>query len=298
MVNKLSCEIPAMDVTRMNPSRRKLTGGYRPLRLISDQDIKAMHQLFTGFYENADQPTFLRDLSKKDGAILVRDKETKQICGFTTVKKVPLWDGRRDAIGVFSGDTILDPACWGDRTLKDAFTRYLLSLWLTSFGTPLYWLLISKGYKTYMLLAKNFVNYYPRHDAPADPRLERLVQAYSEKLFPGKYDKQRGILDFGEGAQRLRDDVAPITKEMRLTDPVINFFERRNPGWTRGHELPCVAEISISLLKPYLVKEQRKSIVVATAPPARSDAGDAGDSVFARARLHAPAGTEQRSGVE
>src|SRR6266404_1380839 len=195
----------------MNPSRPKLTAGYRPLRLISDQDIKAMHQLFSGFYENADAPTFLRDLSKKDGAILVRDKQTKEIRGFTTVKKVPLWDGQRDAIGVFSGDTILDPTCWGDRTLKDGFTRYLLSLWLTSFGTPLYWLLISKGYKTYMLLAKNFVNYYPRHDAPADPKLARLVQAYSEKLFPGKYDKQRGILDFGEGAQRLRDEVAPIT---------------------------------------------------------------------------------------
>jgi len=290
-----------MDVTAMNPPRPKLTAGYRPLRLISDQDIKAMHQLFSGFYENADAQTFLRDLSKKDGAILVRDKQTKEIRGFTTVKKVPLWDGKRDAIGVFSGDTILDPTCWGDRTLKDGFTRYLLSLWLTSFGTPLYWLLISKGYKTYMLLAKNFVNYYPRHDAPADPKLARLVQAYSEKLFPGKYDKQRGILDFGEGAQRLRNEVAPITAQMRLADPAINYFAYRNPGWTRGHELPCVAEISISLLKPYLVKEQRKSISsVATMPMARADAGvtvDSVDSMLARA-LHAPPGTEQRSGVE
>ena len=281
--------------------RGKLTAGYRALRQISAADIQAMHTLFSGFYENADAATFLRDLSRKDGAVLVRERATGAIRGFTTIKKVPLWDGERDAIGVFSGDTILDPTCWGDRTLKDGFTRYLLQLWFRSLGVPLYWLLISKGYKTYMLLAKNFVNYYPRHDAPADPKLARLVQAYSEKLFPGKYDKQRGILDFGDGAQRLRGDVAPITSEMRLGDPVINFFERRNPGWTRGHELPCVAEISISLLKPYLMKEQRKSISVGLpTPPTRSHDGDAieADPVPARARLRGRAGTEQRSGVE
>ncbi|HEY0711318.1 MAG TPA: hypothetical protein VGF45_01495 [Polyangia bacterium] len=243
----------------MTPPRSKLTAGYRPLRRIAAPEIEAMYRLFAGYYVNADAPTFMRDLAKKDGAILVRDKRSGELRGFTTIKKVSLWDGDREATGIFSGDTILDPTCWGDRTLKDAFTRYLFSLWLRSFGRPLYWLLISKGYKTYMLLAKNFVNYYPRHDRPADPNLARLTQAYCDKLFPGKYDRARGILDFGENAQRLREEVAPITPAMRLEDPHINFFERRNPGWRQGHELPCVAEISISLLLPYLKKERRKS---------------------------------------
>lgn len=277
----------------MTAHRPKLTGAYRPLRLITDEDVKAMHSLFSGFYENADEATFLRDLSRKDGAILVRDRKTKALRGFTTVKKVPLWDGERDAIGVFSGDTILDPSCWGDRTLKDAFTRYLLSLWLTSFGTPLYWLLISKGYKTYMLLAKNFVNYHPRPDGASDPKLARLVQAYSDKLFPGKYDRKRGILDFGEGAQRLREEVAPITPDMRRADPVINFFEQLNPGWHQGHELPCVAEISISLLKPYLKKEGRKSSS-STAPRSETDTLLGGSP----APTHHASSVERRSGVE
>ena len=247
----------------MTTTARKLTARYRPLRAISVDDIERMHKLFSTIYENADVPTFLRDLSRKDGAIIVRDKRTKEICGFTTIKKVPLWDGRRRAIGVFSGDTVLDPSCWGDRALKDAFTRHLLYLWLTSWGRPLYWLLISKGYKTYMLLVNNFVNYHPRPDGAVDPKLELLVRDYSEQLFPGKYDERRGVLDFGEGSQRLREEVAPITAEMRLHNPVINYFERRNPGWRVGHELPCIAEISISLLKRYLVKERRKAVAQA-----------------------------------
>jgi hypothetical protein len=243
----------------MPTTARKLTARYRPLGAISVRDIDQMHALFSSVYENADVPTFLRDLSKKDGAILVRDKRTQEICGFTTIKKMSLRDGRRRAVGVFSGDTVLDPACWGDRALKDAFTRYLLWLWLTSPGVSIYWLLISKGYKTYMLLASNFVNYHPRPDGVVDPKLARLVREYAETLFPGKYDERRGILDFGEGAQRLREAVAPITAEMRLNNPVINYFERSNPGWRVGHELPCIAEISISLLKPYLMKERRKA---------------------------------------
>jgi hypothetical protein len=60
-----------------------------------------------------------------------------------------------------------------------------------------------------------------------------------------------------------------------------------------------VAEISISLLKPYLLKEQRKSGSLATMPGARADAGTVAsvDSLLARA-LHAPPAPEQRSGVE
>src|SRR5436190_1193060 len=173
----------------MTTTARKLTARYRPLRAISVGDIEKMHKLFSSVYENADVPTFLRDLSKKDGAIVVRDELTREICGFTSP------------------------------------------------GVSLYWLLISKGYKTYMLLASNFVNYHPRHDGVVDPKLAGLVRDYTGALFPGRYDERRGILDFGEGAQRLREEVAPITAEMRLNNPVINYFERSNPGWRVGHEL-------------------------------------------------------------
>ena len=89
-VNRPIVQLFAMDPGSMTPPRRKLTAGYRPLRLIAAHDIQAMYQLFSGFYENADAPTFLRDLSKKDGAILVRDKATKELRGFTTIKKVRL----------------------------------------------------------------------------------------------------------------------------------------------------------------------------------------------------------------
>jgi hypothetical protein len=200
----------------------------------------------------------LRDLQTNDGAIIVRDRDTRAICGFTTIKTIPLRDGERRALGVLTGDGVLDPACGGDVALMDALTRQLFCIWLTSRGLPLYWLLMSRSYQSYTLLASNFANYCPRPDGQTDPRLQRLMRQCTDELFPGRYDEARGILDFGEGGQRLRTDMDPITPTMRRQDPVIDYFERSNPGWRIGHRLPCIAEISLSFLKPHLQQERLK----------------------------------------
>lgn len=242
----------------MQSRQRKLTSSYRAVKAISPKEIIEMHALFSQFYANAEAGTFLKDLSKKDGVILVHEQGTGVLKGFSTIVRMPLWDGKREAIGVFSGDTIVDPAYWGDRALKDGFAQYMLRLKASAPLTPLYWLLISKGYKTYLLLSNNFVNYYPRHDRDNDPRLQMLVEAYCNKLFPGKYDRERGTLDFGDSSQCLKDTVAPIDEETMEGQPAIRYFSERNPEWTRGVELPCIGEVTVSLLWPYIDKQRRK----------------------------------------
>jgi len=242
----------------MDPRNTSLVARYRPLRSISACDAHAMYGLFSQYYGNATADIFLRDLSAKNGAVIVRERGSKTIRGFTTIKRLELKDGSRKAIGIFSGDTILHPDFWGDRALKDGFARYMISEMLTSPLTRVYWLLISKGYKTYMLMAQNFRNYYPRHDRSDDGRLKALTQQYVDVLFPGKFDPQRGILDFGDGAQHLRPEVAPITPEMSGSVPAIAYFEKCNPHWKKGHELPCIAEVSMALVLPYFRKQRRK----------------------------------------
>ena len=247
--------------------RPSLTARFRSIDDISPGDILAMHALFAGYYENASIETFIADLSKKSGAILVHEKGGGPLRGFSTVTTVALPEAGEGAIGVFSGDTILHHEYWGDRSLKDGFVRYMLKLKLSNPLRRVYWLLISKGYKTYLLMAKNFVSYYPRHDRPNDPKLERLVRAYCDTLFPGKYDAKGKVLDFGETSQKLRGEVAPITTQDRLREPAIRYFEARNPEWERGVELPCIGEVSFSLLMPYLDKQRRRS----STPPALTE---------------------------
>jgi hypothetical protein len=171
-----------------------LTARFRRVESISPIELTQMHALFSRFYENADLATFIKDLSEKSGVIMVREKnEAATIRGFSTIKQVELDDDGRPAIGVFSGDTILHPDYWGDRALKDGFVRYMLGVKARMPRTPIYWLLISKGYKTYLLLANNFVTYYPRHDKPSDPRLRGIVDQYCRQLFPRAYNPTKGI---------------------------------------------------------------------------------------------------------
>jgi hypothetical protein len=244
----------------MTRKKSSLKASFRRMKDIAPNEILQMHGLFQGFYEHADMNTFVRDLSKKTGAVLVHDKKSGQLMGFSTVAEIPLWDGEQEAIGVFSGDTIMHPDHWGDRALKDGFAGYMARTMVMNPLTPVYWLLISKGYKTYLLLANNFLDYYPRHDKPNDPKHRRLIEAYCNKLFPGKYDAEREVLDFGQNSQCLKDDVAPITAEMARLNPAIGYFEERNPEWWRGVELPCIAEANMGLVLRYLDKQRKKML--------------------------------------
>jgi hypothetical protein len=166
--------------------QKPLVARFRSIDDISPGDILAMHGLFSGYYENTDIATFIADLSKKSGAILVHEKGGGPLRGFSTITTLPLPEAGENAIGVFSGDTILHHEYWGDRSLKDGFVRYMLKLKLSNPLRRVYWLLISKGYKTYLLMAKNFVEYYPRHDRPNDPKLERSGARVLRPALPGQ----------------------------------------------------------------------------------------------------------------
>lgn len=216
-----------------------LTTRYQKVDTLSVTDITRMHALFEANYAFSPLSTFISDLKKKDGVFLVRKKATQEIVGFSTLGIYTFELGGKKAKGLFSGDTILERAYWGSRSLQTAFALKLFIEALKSPLTPQYWLLISKGYKTYLLLSKNFPDYYPKRGAH-DAHLQDLVTEYCDAMFPGKLNRDTMLLDFGDGANCLKDHVAAITPEMR-TEPDIAFFEQRNPTWQRGTELPCIA---------------------------------------------------------
>jgi hypothetical protein len=202
---------------------------------------------------------FLGDLEKKAGAFLIRRKSDDLLVGFSTLGIYRLQLDGQVVKGLFSGDTIISKAYWGSRALQTAFAWKVLREALKNPFTRQYWLLISKGYKTYLLLSRNFHEFYPRRDArPQDLRLKPLVESYCETLFPGKLDRETMLLDFGDGANCLKDGVAEVDGHLQALDPDVRFFEQRNPSWRRGTELPCIGRADLSsvamLLPRYLLK--------------------------------------------
>lgn len=220
---------------------------------ISEADLEHMYGIFCQYYGNTDMATFVRDFNKKTGAFLVRRKEDNRMVGFSTLALMDLTMNGRKAKGVFSGDTIIEREYWGGRALQIAFFFFMFRTIMRYPFTPLFWLLISKGYKTYLLMANNFMRYYPNPEGK-HPQYQELVQEYSERLFPGCYDAERELLDFGESYQHLHDDVAGITTEMCERYPFIAYFEQANPTWRRGTELPCIGRVGFYEVPLYIIR--------------------------------------------
>lgn len=220
---------------------------YRPIQRVTAQDIQQMYALYEAFYEKTSLSIFLNDLAKKSGVILLRSKVTGRIAGFSTQTFFNIVvDGKR-VRGIFSGDTIIDPVYWGNNALVTTFYRRLIVERFKHPFTPFYWFLISKGYKTFLLLTNNFYEYYPRATRE-DARLKRITEAYCQQLFGDYFDPQRMLLDFGQDYVRLKSNVARITPELAQADRDIAFFEKINPTWEVGTEVPCIGVFDYTTL--------------------------------------------------
>lgn len=202
----------------------------------------AAFALFRAHYEGADQARFERDLGEKQRVILLRDRDNGALRGFSTVLHREVRVGARMATMVFSGDTVIDRSCWGQKRLQSAFAGLLFRLKLRHPGRPLYWFLISKGWRTYLLMANHFPRAVPRWDLADPPELRAALDQLAAERFGAEYDAAAGIVRYATPHERVRDGVAPVDGAL-LANPHVRFFVERNPGHAEGDELACLAQI-------------------------------------------------------
>lgn len=229
----------------MQPSseQRRLRAFTVPVSSLTASLREDAFALFDEAYVGADPARFEHDLAEKQLVILLRDRATGRLRGFSTIA-VERIRAPRQATVLFSGDTVIHRDYWGQKQLQSAFARILLSRKLRAPHRPLYWLLLSKGYRTYMLLANAFPKAVPRCDGPPDPELRRVLDALAGTRYGGDYDAERGIVRFAGVRERVRDGLAPIT-ERHLTNPHVRFFVDRNPRHAEGDELACLADVRL-----------------------------------------------------
>lgn len=234
-----------------------LKARYVPICRVSVDLMHRMYEVYRRYYENISLEVFSRDMVEKNGVFVIEERASGRTVGFSTLKVMDMEVAGQKVTGVFSGDTIIEKEFWGNKVLQFQFFLRLIREKLKRPGRPLFWLLISKGYKTYLLLANNFYTYYPHPEGRHDYLAEH-VSAYCRELFPGYFCERRHLLDFGNGYTHLKDDVAGITDEMRRASAKIRFFEERNPSWHRGTELPCIGLVDSHLLMRYPLDVWRK----------------------------------------
>jgi hypothetical protein len=261
---------------------------------ISMADRKTMFGILSRYYDGVCWESFKTDLAEKSHVILLVEEGGANhgaIQGFSTVMSGELEIQGKRVITVFSGDTILEPKHWGSPALGIGFIKFLLSLKFRNPLTPVYWFLISKGYKTYLLMSNNFTEFYPNPEKTTPSFEAEMMDAYYGKKYRAEYDSSRRIITFGDKQTcRLKEQVAAITEENRAKFPKIAFFETLNPGWERGDELACVAKMTFDmpiryLLKRLLLKKKPRRKTTSELPAAIVPAALTTAPVFRRARL-------------
>ncbi|MBN2684995.1 MAG: hypothetical protein JXR40_06925 [Pontiellaceae bacterium] len=210
---------------------------------VSEQNRAELYELFQQFYANTSKDRFLRDFSNKHWLIRMSDNE--KLVGFSTQQLLELpWNGETLRF-LFSGDTIVHPNYWNQSQLAGAFGHLFLRIEAES-NTPLYWFLISKGFRTYRFLPVFFHRFFPRHST-GDTDLKPLLDIVAKSMFKAAYNSQTGIIETDPTKDHLISSLAEIPPA-RKRDPHVAFFQRANPSYTAGTELACLAPLSQSNL--------------------------------------------------
>lgn len=221
---------------------------------LGESRVAEMLDLMDAHYEGVTRDGLLEDLRAKERVILLTRNGVLR--GFSTQTWFWHGTGAERVRVVFSGDTIIDRNDWGSPALAVAWGRMMLELMDEHPDAGLYWLLTSKGYKTYRFLTVFFRDFIPKLGGSPDARISALRNAIAGERFGARYDAATGILRAEPGAQRLRQGVADLD-ERRLRDPQIGHFQQLNPGHAQGDELVCLARFHPDNLHPYILRQLR-----------------------------------------
>jgi hypothetical protein len=231
-----------------------------PVPQLQNPQIARMFEIMTGYYDNMKEENFRRDLQEKEDVILLLSPDGG-IQGFSTILHKEMNIDGEKMIALYSGDTVLDKKYWGNGALGLAFGRYLLRTKMKNPFRRVYWFLISKGYKTYLLMTNNFYIHYPRYNKSTPALEQKIMDTFYGERFANQYSAAEGLIHFESvKSSPLKYSVADITADL-MQNPKIAYFARKNPGWNQGVELACVAKVTIWVPVFYVVKRIYKKAV-------------------------------------
>ena len=206
--------------------------------------VREMYGLFETYYDAVSELLFRADLSDKDEVVLLRKGAVLK--GFSTMRWNPAGLALAEGDILFSGDTIIAKDAWGSQSLVKAFCRRA-GQWSRTRGKPLYWLLISKGHRTYLYLPLFGRRFYPNPAGTCED-LRKIADDASQQVFGSAFDPTSGLVRFTKPRGQLKPDLAADTKA-RSGNRYVEFFLERNPEFATGVELVGLMELSAANLK-------------------------------------------------
>jgi len=197
----------------------------------------SMFELLRKHFEGVSESQFTSDLMEKNWILLLQREE--RIVGFTTFAVYEVCFRGETITVLFSGDTIVSPEAWGSSALSRGWISAVERIRAQKPHQRCVWLLLTSGFRTYRFLPVFWREFYPSFHGPMGT--PELLDRLARERFGKEYLHDEGLVRFAQPqrlAGKLRD--VPVG---RRRDPHIEFFLRKNPGWTEGDELVCLTEL-------------------------------------------------------
>ncbi len=217
----------------------KLKSNLLKISELTDTDKLAMFRLMQDVYNGENWDKFLSDMTEKNYALVLYN-EKSQIAGFTTIE---IFDFEGNII-IYSGDTVVEENSRGDIELMRAWWKFSYTVQQNNPDKSVFWLLISKGWRTYKFFPMFLKKIYPtyRYETPQE------VQEFINRLALTKFgDCYKDGIVVPEKPDMLKSGKNDVPKR-RINDSDVMFFLKKNPEFYKGNELVCLAELSVANL--------------------------------------------------
>ncbi len=197
---------------------------------------------------------FIHDLEEKDAVALLRKESCDgEIVGFSTFMLLDLPISGRKVKAVFSGDTTVLPDFRTSGGIGVELGRYFMKALEEFPQYEIYYVLISKGWRTYKVLPFFFREFTPKHDTITSIRDKAVMDTFGSVKYPREYNPDKGLIMFSRETQRLIpgsiDALPPSNPDLH-----VRFFLEKNPTYLSGTELVCVGSVQIGNFAPPLIR--------------------------------------------
>lgn len=232
----------------MTPS--KLTYSLISTKDIVQSSLERMYFILEQNYSSVSFNAFENDLKNKQFIGILKDDDN-QIQGFTTYVVNPFGLGTFEYNILFSGDTIISPKYWGSQELVKGWCKTVGGLIAGAPEKKWYWFLLSKGHRTYMYLPLFFEKYYPALNKSEEADLFPIIDTCAKAMYGSNWKPEKRVITFEKSHGELKEIHTETTLKKVKSNVHIDFFLQKNPGFERGDELTCMAELRLDNMKRF-----------------------------------------------
>ena len=215
-------------------------------------DVCATHSVEPGTWDEIWQLTRLFYDTERDYAeaslkmrpqiVLVRSRADRTLVGLISLEVLPFVCQGRSLAAIYTSHVLLREEYRGLNLIQ----RIGFGQFLKTRGRyplrPIFWFFDTFSYKSYLLLPRNFLTYWPRFDSPTPSWEHTLIDALANRIYGASWIPSQGIVA-RSGRKRLKADAAPLEPHLAAVQD-LEFFARANPGHAEGDMLVCLCPLS------------------------------------------------------